>query len=81
MHQKLPAWQRTFDQVKAGWIEDLAKKYVTMEKNRYVESITTDKSILVNTAVIEKLRKPMPKMSDALLSPVAKDAAAPASGK
>ncbi len=81
LHQKLPAWQRTFDQVKAGWIEDLAKKYVTMEKNRYVESITTDKSILVNTAVIEKLRKPMPKMSDALLSPVAKDAAAPASGK
>ena len=78
LHQKLPAWRRSFDQVKAGWIEDLAKKYVTTEKNRYVESITSDKSILLNTAAIEKLRKPMPKIPDAL--PVATDAA-PAPGK
>ena len=81
LRHKLPAWQRSFDQVKAGLMEDLAKKYVTMEKNRYVEAITTDKSMVLNMAAIEMLRKPMPKISDALLSPVAKDAAAPAPGK
>ena len=79
LNQKVAASQRPFDQVKMGLIEDLAKKHVGMEKNRYVEAITTDKSILLNMAAIEKLRKPMPKIPDEL--PVAKDAAAPAPGK
>lgn len=81
LHRKLPAWQRSFDEVKAGLIEDLAKKYVTMEKNRYVEAITSDKSMLLNTAAIEKLRKPMPQIPDKVMSRAAKEAAAPAPGK
>jgi len=81
LHKKLPAWQRTFDQVKAGLIEELAKKYVTAEKTRYVEAITGDKSMVLNKAAIESLRKPMPKIPDQVLEPAPRDAAAPASGK
>ena len=78
LHQKLPAWRRSFDQVKAAWIDGLAKKYVATEKKRYVESITSDKSISLNTDAIERLRKPMPAIPDA--RPAATDAA-PAPGK
>ena len=81
LHKKLPAWQRSFDQVKAVLLEELSKKYVTTEKNRYMEAITTDKSIDLNKSAIAKLRKEMPKIPDELLMPDSKGAAAPAPGK
>jgi peptidyl-prolyl cis-trans isomerase C len=81
LHQKLPGSQRSFDQVKAGLIEELKKKYVTMERNRYAEAITTDKSIVLNKEAIANLRLPMPKIPDAPLSTIPKDASAPAPGK
>lgn len=81
LHNKLPPGQRSFDQVKAGLLEEMAKKYVTMEKNRYMEAISTDKSIVLNTAGIDKLKKEMPKIPDELLTPAPKDAAVPAPGK
>jgi len=81
LHGKVPARKRPFDEVKAGLIEDLAKKYVTNEKNRYLEAITTDKSIVPNTAAIANLQKEMPKIPDDLLSTVGKKVAAPAPGK
>ena len=81
LHKKLPAWQRSFDQVKAVLLEELSKKYVTTEKNRYMEAITTDKSIDLNKSAIAKLRKEMPKIPDEFLMPDSKGAAAPAPGK
>ena len=81
LHQKQPGQKLSFQEVKAGLIADLGKAYVTREKMRYVEAITSDKSIVLNMAAIEKLKKTVPKIPDDLLAPVVKDAAAPPAGK
>jgi peptidyl-prolyl cis-trans isomerase C len=81
LHEKRPARQKSFAQVKDELIAQLTAKYVETEKRRYAEAITSDKSIVLNTAAIDKLKKEMPKLPANVETPAARDAAVPAPGK
>lgn len=60
LHDKLPGRQKSFDEVKQGLVGQLQTQFVTTETNRYMENITTDKSIVLNTQAIDKLKKEKP---------------------
>jgi peptidyl-prolyl cis-trans isomerase C len=81
LHEKQPARQKSFAQVKNALIAQMKAKYVDTEKTRYVEAITTDKSIVLNTAALDRLKKEAPKAPAIIQTPAAKNAVAPTPGK
>lgn len=81
LNEKRPARQMTFAEVKGRLIAQLTANYVETEKNRYAAAIASDKSIVLNTAALEKLKKDAPKIPATIVAPAADDAAAPPPGK
>ncbi len=59
-HDKKVGRQKSFDEVKQDLIDQLEKKYVATEMNRYMEGITSDKSIILNSEAIDRLKKELP---------------------
>lgn len=81
LHEKRPARQKRFEEVKDNLIAQLKKRYVETEKKRHAEAITTDKSIVLNTAALNALKKEAPKIPATTETPAAKSAASPPAGK
>jgi peptidyl-prolyl cis-trans isomerase C len=84
LREKRPARQKPFAEVKGELIKPLTKRYVETEKSRYVTSIGTDKSIVLNTAAIDKLKQdapPIPRIPDHIETPAAWEFTAPTPGK
>jgi peptidyl-prolyl cis-trans isomerase C len=81
LNEKRPARQMTFAEVKGRLIAQLTANYVETEKNRYAAAIANDKSIVLNTAALEKLKKEAPKIPATIVAPAASGAAAPTPGK
>lgn len=80
LHEKRPARQKSFAEVKDTLIEQIKINYVEREKSRHLEAITTDKNIVLNTTAIDKLKKDVPQ-APAVTPPEAGNAAAATSGK
>jgi peptidyl-prolyl cis-trans isomerase C len=81
LHEKRPARQKPFAEVKEALIAQMTANYVQTEKNRYVAAIVSDKSIVLNTEALDKLKKDAPINPAKIEIPAAKDAAAPTPGK
>jgi peptidyl-prolyl cis-trans isomerase C len=81
LHEKPPARQKPFAEVKEALIAQLTRNYVEAEKNRYLAAIVSDKSMVLNTDAIAKLKKDAPRFPADIEMPAAKDAAAPTPGK
>ncbi len=73
-HEKLPGRQRSFDEVKAPLIAQMRKTYIETAKHRHAEAITTDKSIVINSEVVDKLKKEVPPIPAEFSAKPAKDA-------
>jgi len=78
LHEKQPAGQRPFAEVKDELVAQMTKTYIEKEKAKYAEAIVSDKSIVMNTAALDKLKKELPKAS---ATPAAAKAGTPAPGK
>jgi peptidyl-prolyl cis-trans isomerase C len=81
LREKQPARQKSFAEVKDALIEQIRAKYVEAAKNRHAEAITTDKSIVLNTAALDRLKKEAPKIPATTKMPAVKNAPAPTPGK
>jgi len=81
LNEKRPARQKTFAEVKAGLIAQMTANYVETEKRRYAGAIANDKSIVLNAAALEKLKKDAPRIPANIVTPAANDASAPTPGK
>lgn len=58
LNSRVPARKKSFDEVKAALIKDLEDKFVAGEVATYLSKIKNDKSIVMETAEIDKLVKP-----------------------
>lgn len=72
---KKPGRQKTFDEVKDALIAQLKQKYIEAERNRYLEGITQDKSIVIHGAAVDALKIEAPK---AILPPIEPEKKEPA---
>lgn len=72
---KKPGRQRPFDEVKDTLIAQLKQKYVEAERNRYLEGITQDKSIVIHGAAVDALKIEQPKVIIPPIEPEKKEPA------
>ncbi len=60
LQERRPARQKSFVEVRDALLGEVRESFVARERSRYLESITADKSIVLNTPAIDKLKTEAP---------------------